>query len=640
MPPIGRHRRFWACHAKSAQLPLQEHSMASPSKPVVLTGDRTTGPLHLGHYVGSLRARVALQEQADQYILLADTQALTDNVGQHEKVARNVIEVASDYLAVGIDPAKSTVFIQSQVPELAELTVLLMNFVTVARLQRNPTIKEESRLKGFERDTPAGFLTYPVSQAADIAAFRATVVPVGEDQVPMIEQTNELVRRFNASVGADVLVECAAQVSATGRLPGVDGRTKMSKSLGNTIELKASPDAIRAAVRRMYTDKHHLRVIDPGQVEGNVVFAFLDAFDADTHHVNELKSRYRKGGLGDAEIKRLLEDRLQALLAPIRAERQRIAADPGAVMEVLKLGTERARQRAASTVGDVKRALGLSYFDHRRLTTVSSNPTALTATLRRHRVAASCPRPIEIRTLGSFEILRKGERLRFERKAPKRALQLLQALIAFGGQDVAQERLADALWPDSPGDEGINALSTTVSRLRKLLDVPDAVMQAGGRLTLNPDRCSVDAFEFEKSADASDDCESGTQKSRMQRAFDLYRGGFLDHQQDASWAVSMRERLRRKFALAIGRQAHVLEVSGDMGAAIPVYLRGIDADELSEEFYRGLMRCYERLGRRAEAMCVFRQLRRTLSVTLGICPSNQSQVLFESLRNDAMQFGR
>jgi tryptophanyl-tRNA synthetase len=337
--------------------------MTIAPKPVVLTGDRTTGPLHLGHYVGSLRARVALQEEAEQYILLADAQAFTDNVGKHHKVTSNVIEVALDYLATGIDPLKSTIFIQSQVPELAELTALFMNFVTVSRLERNPTIKEEIRLRGLERDIPVGFLTYPVSQAADIAAFRATIVPVGEDQLPMIEQTNELVRRFNDSVGAQVLLECAAQVSAVGRLPGVDGKAKMSKSLGNAIELGASSDEIRAAVRRMYTDEHHLRVTDPGRIEGNIVFAFLDAFEPNASLVNELKARYRRGGLGDTEIKRLLEGRLQALIAPIRAERQRLAADRGAVMSILKRGTEKARQKAAATLGDVKRALGLAYFD-------------------------------------------------------------------------------------------------------------------------------------------------------------------------------------------------------------------------------------------------------------------------------------
>ena len=258
--------------------------MTAP-KPVVLTGDRTTGPLHLGHYVGSLKTRLKLQDEAEQYILLADLQSLTDNIDRHHQVSQNVIEVAMDYLAVGIDPVKSTIFIQSQVPELAELFMLLLNFVTVARLERNPTIKEEIRLRRFERDIPAGFLVYPVSQAADITAFKATIVPVGEDQLPMIEQTNELVRSFNASVKQDVLVECKALLSSVGRLPGLDGKAKMSKSMDNAIRLSAEPDEIRKAVNRMYTDPRHLRVEDAGQVEGNVVFAFLDAFEPDAQRI-------------------------------------------------------------------------------------------------------------------------------------------------------------------------------------------------------------------------------------------------------------------------------------------------------------------------------------------------------------------
>jgi tryptophanyl-tRNA synthetase len=334
----------------------------STSKPVVLTGDRPTGPLHLGHYAGSLLTRIALQSRSEQFIMLADIQALTDNVGQHGRVSSNVIEVALDYLAVGIDPAQSTIFIQSQLPELAELTVLLLNFVTVARLERNPTIKEEIRLRGFERDIPAGFLTYPVSQAADIAAFKATVVPVGADQTPMIEQTNELVRRFNACTGVKVLVECSAHLSAVSRLPGIDGKLKMSKSLGNAISLSATPDDISAAVKRMYTDAEHLRAADPGRVEGNVVFAFLDAFEPDLNRVNAMKEHYRRGGLGDSVVKRLLDERLQALIAPIRAERHRLSADRGAVLSILKQGTEVARQRAAATLDEVKRGMGLVYF--------------------------------------------------------------------------------------------------------------------------------------------------------------------------------------------------------------------------------------------------------------------------------------
>lgn len=332
------------------------------SRPVVLTGDRTTGPLHLGHFAGSLKARVELRHHADQYLLLADIQALTDHIGDHHKVAANVIEVALDYLAVGIDPALSTMVVQSEVPELAELTMLLMNLVTVSRLERNPTIKEEIRLRGFERDIPAGFLVYPVSQAADITAFRATVVPVGNDQLPMIEQTNELVRSFNASVAAEILVECSALVSSVPRLPGLDGKAKMSKSLGNALTLAASPDEIRAAVRSVYTDPNHLRVEDPGTVEGNVVFAFLDAFAADTERVAELKSQYRQGGLGDSTLKRLLEDRLQSLIAPMRDRRARYGGDRAAVLAMLAQGTQRGREKAASTLSAVKRALGLAYF--------------------------------------------------------------------------------------------------------------------------------------------------------------------------------------------------------------------------------------------------------------------------------------
>jgi tryptophanyl-tRNA synthetase len=338
-------------------------SMSSTTRSTVLTGDRPTGPLHLGHYAGSLKARLELQGSVEQYLLIADAQALTDNAGDPARVTSNVVEVALDYLAIGIDPRLTTIAVQSQIPELAELTSLLMNYVTVSRLERNPTIKEEIRQRGYERDIPAGFLAYPVSQAADIAAFRATLVPVGEDQLPMIEQTNELVRRFNATVGAPVLVECAAMLSTVSRLPGIDGKAKMSKSLGNAIALGVSPVEVRKGVQAMYTDAQHLKVSDPGRVEGNVVFAFLDAFEPDVEKVAQLKDHYRRGGLADSAVKRLLEDRLQGLLAPIREERQRLAADRAAVLGVLRQGTERARERAASTVGAVKRALGLSYFD-------------------------------------------------------------------------------------------------------------------------------------------------------------------------------------------------------------------------------------------------------------------------------------
>ncbi|OWY39801.1 tryptophan--tRNA ligase [Xenophilus sp. AP218F] len=330
---------------------------------IILTGDRTTGQLHLGHYVGSLRNRVILQERCAQFLLLADQQALTDNMGNYLKVRDNVLQVALDYLAVGIDPAKSTIFIQSLVPELAELSSYYLNLVTVARLERNPTIKDEIKLRGYERDIPAGFLTYPAAQAADITAFKANIVPVGEDQIPMIEQTNEIVRRFNASVDQAVLVEARAVVPEFGaRLPGIDGRAKMSKSLGNTITLSASADDIRQAVKMMYTDPKHLRVSDPGQVEGNVVFTYLDVFHSDQALVAELKARYQHGGLGDTELKKHLEECLQALLAPIRERRERYARDPAAVLEMLKAGTRRARETAARTLGEVKAAMGLNYY--------------------------------------------------------------------------------------------------------------------------------------------------------------------------------------------------------------------------------------------------------------------------------------
>lgn len=341
---------------------MQSTSNSDISRPVVLTGDRPTGPLHLGHFVGSLQSRLALQETAEQFILLADLQAMTDNAGNPNKVTSNVMEVALDYLAIGLDPAKSTIFVQSQVPELAELTVLLMNLVTVSRLERNPTIKAEIIQRGFDRDIPLGFLAYPVSQAADIAAFRATVVPVGDDQIPMIEQTNELVRRMNAVCGRPVLVECTAQLSTIPRLPGIEGNAKMSKSLGNAIPLGASPDEIRSAVRKMYTDPNHLTVDTPGQVEGNVVFAFLDAFEPDRPALEELKAHYRRGGLSDSLLKRRLEEHLQSVIAPIRDRRIEIARDRSVVTEMLRQGNERARSRAATTLGEVKAALGLSYF--------------------------------------------------------------------------------------------------------------------------------------------------------------------------------------------------------------------------------------------------------------------------------------
>ncbi|WFU03608.1 tryptophan--tRNA ligase [Rhizobium sp. CB3171] len=329
------------------------------NRPVILTGDRTTGPLHLGHYVGSLRNRVALQHTHRQFLLLADMQALTDNAHDPEKIRRNVLEVVFDYLSVGIDPAETTICLQSALPTLAELTVLYLNFVTVGRLERNPTIKTEIQLRGFERDVPAGFLCYPVAQAADITAFKATIVPVGEDQAPLIEQTNEIVRRLNRQAGREVLPEAEAMIPTVGRLPGVDGKAKMSKSQGNAIPLSVSPDDIRQAVRRMYTDPAHLRAADPGKVEGNVVFTYLDAFAEDRTFVEELKERYRRGGLGDMVVKQHLEDILQALLAPIRERRAHYAADPGYTLEVLRQGTLRARQRTEATLAELRAALGL-----------------------------------------------------------------------------------------------------------------------------------------------------------------------------------------------------------------------------------------------------------------------------------------
>ncbi len=334
-------------------------SVEAPSKPVILTGDRTTGPLHLGHYAGSLRNRVALQHSHRQYLLLADAQALTDNAHDPARIARHVLEVATDYLAVGIDPTVTTLCVQSALPALAELALLYLNFVTVARLERNPTIKDEIQARGFGRDIPAGFLCYPAAQAADITAFRATLVPVGEDQTPLIEQTNEIVRRLNRQVGHALLPEARALIPEVGRLPGVDGRAKMSKSGGNAVPLSAPDAEIEAAVQRMYTDPGHLRASDPGKVEGNVVFTYLDAFDPDPEAVAALKAHYRRGGLGDAALKSRLAGVLRDLLGPIRERRAEIARNPDRVMDVLRTGTARARTVTAATRDAVQDALGL-----------------------------------------------------------------------------------------------------------------------------------------------------------------------------------------------------------------------------------------------------------------------------------------
>ncbi|WP_261622575.1 tryptophan--tRNA ligase [Limosilactobacillus fermentum] len=334
-------------------------------KKVILTGDRPTGKLHIGHYVGSLRERVKMQESGeyDPFIMIADQQALTDNARDPEKIRRSLTEVALDYLAVGLDPAKSTLFVQSQIPALAELNLYYLNLVTVSRLERNPTVKAEIQQKNFNRSIPAGFFTYPVSQTADITAFKANLVPVGDDQEPMLEQAREIVRTFNSIYG-EVLVEPEGVFppKGQGRIPGLDGNAKMSKSLGNAIYLSDDEDTLKKKVMSMYTDPNHIHVEDPGQVEGNVVFTYLDIFDKDTAKVQDLKDHYRHGGLGDVKIKRYLMEVLNAELAPIRQRRAEFAKDLPAVMDMLKAGSDRANQVAAQTLDEVKDAMGLNYF--------------------------------------------------------------------------------------------------------------------------------------------------------------------------------------------------------------------------------------------------------------------------------------
>ncbi len=332
-------------------------------KKVILTGDRPTGRLHLGHFVGSLQNRVKLQHEYEQFILIADLQALTDNAKNPEKVRANVLEVALDYLSVGIDPNVSTICIQSEIPAISDLTMYYMNLVSLARLQRNPTVKDEMNQKGFGAEVPMGFLTYPISQAADISAFKATLVPVGADQLPMIEQTNEIVRKFNRVYGSNVLVECEALVSETGRLPGIDGDNKMSKSLGNAIYLSDSAEEIKQKVMNMYTDPNHLHVEDPGKVDGNTVFAYLDIFDGNKDEVAKLKEDYKKGGLGDVTLKNRLNDILQKLLAPIRDKREDLAKDPDAIMKILQEGSKKAQAVANKTLLEVKSAMKLDYFE-------------------------------------------------------------------------------------------------------------------------------------------------------------------------------------------------------------------------------------------------------------------------------------
>ncbi|WP_171315098.1 tryptophan--tRNA ligase [Enterococcus cecorum] len=332
---------------------------------IILTGDRPTGQLHLGHYVGSLKKRVEMQadENNQMNIMIADVQALTDNAKNPEKVSKNVLEVALDYLAVGLDPKRSTLFIQSQIPQLAELMMYYMNLVTVARVKRNPTVKSEIEQKKFGESVPTGFFVYPISQAADITAFKANLVPVGEDQKPMLEQTQEIVHTFNSTYG-EVLVEPKAVLpeKGMGRLPGIDGNGKMSKSLNNGIYLADDADTIKKKVMSMYTDPNHIHVEDPGQVEGNMVFTYLDVFGKDKAYIEELKEHYRHGGLGDVKIKRYLIDVLEAELAPIRARRLEFAKDPQAVMEMLRQGSLQAEKVAAATLDDVKKAMGIQYF--------------------------------------------------------------------------------------------------------------------------------------------------------------------------------------------------------------------------------------------------------------------------------------
>ncbi|MDT2740594.1 tryptophan--tRNA ligase [Enterococcus canintestini] len=334
-------------------------------KNTILTGDRPTGRLHLGHYVGSLKKRVEMQADPNNelYIMIADMQALTDNAKNPEKVSSNVLEVALDYLAIGLDPSKTTLFIQSQIPQLAELTMYFLNLVSVGRVRRNPTVKSEIEQKNFGEGVPTGFFIYPVSQAADITAFKANLVPVGEDQKPMLEQTQEIVHSFN-NIYKPVLVEPKAVLppKGMGRLPGIDGNGKMSKSLGNGIYIADSADVIKKKVMSMYTDPNHIHVEDPGQVEGNMVFTYLDVFGTDKEYIAKLKDNYRRGGLGDVKIKRYLIDVLEAEFAPIRTKREELAKDPAAIMEILQKGSQQAEMVAAQTLAQVKEAMGIAYF--------------------------------------------------------------------------------------------------------------------------------------------------------------------------------------------------------------------------------------------------------------------------------------
>ena len=344
---------------------------------VILTGDRPTGKLHLGHYIGSLRRRVQLQQEGDfdrMFVFMADVQALTDNADNPEKIRQNIMEVALDYLAAGLDPTKCTLFIQSMIPELAELTTYLMNLITVSRVQRNPTVKTEIKMRNFEANIPLGFFCYPVSQAADITLFKATTVPAGEDQEPMIEVARELARRFNQIYG-DVLVEpniMLPENATARRLPGTDGKEKMSKSLGNCIYLSDSADDVWQKVRSMYTDPNHINVSDPGTVEGNAVFTYLDAFSTDADFANfwpeyqnldELKDHYRRGGLGDMKCKKFLNTVINNMLEPMRQRRHELEQDIPAIFDILRKGSEQAREVAAQTMSEIRHAMRIDYFD-------------------------------------------------------------------------------------------------------------------------------------------------------------------------------------------------------------------------------------------------------------------------------------
>ena len=330
----------------------------------LLTGDRPTGKLHIGHYIGSLKKRVKIQDQFNNFIMIADQQALTDNAKNPKKIQNSLIEVILDYLSVGIDPIKSNIFVQSQIPELSELTMHYLNLVSISRLKRNPTVKNEMKEKNFGDSVPTGFFIYPVSQAADITAFKASIVPVGEDQIPMIEQTNEIVKTFNNTYKQNVLKRAKALLpeKGMGRLPGIDGKAKMSKSLNNAIYLSDSPDIIKQKVMSMYTDPNHIRVTDPGRVEGNTVFTYLDAFCKDKKYLTEMKEHYKAGGLGDVKVKKYLNEIIQSELEPIRNKRNQYQNNLDYIYEILKDGSNKARLIASQTLHEVRDAIGINYF--------------------------------------------------------------------------------------------------------------------------------------------------------------------------------------------------------------------------------------------------------------------------------------